>query len=141
MNQRAFTMIEILLVVVIISILAAMVVPNLTGRSDQARVVAAQTDVDSIISAALDLYKMDNGSFPTSEQGLAALVVQPTAAPVPAHWNGPYLKNKKIPQDPWGRPYVYLAPGSHNKESYDLYSLGQDGVESKDDIINWEKEK
>lgn len=141
MNQRAFTMIEILLVVVIISILAAMVVPNLTGRSDQARVVAAQTDVDSNISAALDLYKMDNGSFPTSEQGLAALVVQPTAAPVPAHWNGPYLKKKKIPQDSWGRPYVYLAPGSHNKESYDLYSLGQDGVESKDDIINWEKEK
>ncbi len=141
MNQRAFTMIEILLVVVIISILAAMVVPNLTGRSDQARVVAAQTDVDSNISAALDLYKMDNGTFPTSEQGLAALVVQPTTAPVPAHWNGPYLKKKKIPQDPWGRPYVYLAPGGHNKESYDLYSLGQDGVESKDDIINWEKEK
>lgn len=132
-------MIEILLVVIMISVLAAMVVPNLTGRTDQAKLVAAQTDVETNIPAVLDLYKMDNGVFPTMEQGLGALLKQPTAAPVPEHWNGPYLKKKKMPQDPWGRPYVYVTPGSHNKESYDLSSLGQDGVESKDDITNWEK--
>ncbi len=139
MNQRAFTMIEILLVVIMISVLAAMVVPNLTGRTDQAKLVAAQTDVDTNIPAVLDLYKMDNGTFPSTEQGLGALFIKPAAAPVPEHWNGPYIKKKKMPLDPWGRPYAYITPGVHNKESYDLSSLGQDGVESKDDIANWEK--
>jgi len=139
MQQRGFTMIEILLVVIMISVLAAMVVPNLAGRSDQARLVAAQTDVDSNLSAALDLYKMDNGMFPTTEQGLGALFAQPTITPVPERWSGPYLKKKKIPQDPWNHPYAYVSPGTHNKESYDLYSLGADGTESKDDIVNWEK--
>lgn len=134
-------MIEILLVVIIISILAAMVVPNLTGRSDQAKLVAAQTDVDSNISGALDLYKLDNGVFPTTEQGLGALTTQPTTAPIPNRWAGPYLKKKKNPQDPWGRPYVYVMPGTHNTGSFDLYSLGADGIESKDDVVNWEKDK
>ena len=139
MKRHGFTMIEILLVVIIISVLAAMVVPNLTGRSDQAKLVAAQTDVDTNLSAALDLYKMDNGVFPSTEQGLAALLTAPSSAPVPAQWNGPYLKKKRMPKDPWNRPYVYVSPGSQNPDSYDLSSYGPDGVESKDDIVNWEK--
>ncbi len=137
MKERAFTMIEILLVVIMISVLAAMVVPNLTGRTDQAKLVAAQTDVETNLPAVLDLYKMDNGVFPTTEQGLAALLTAPVTTPAPEHWNGPYIKKKKMPQDPWGRPYAYVNPGVHNKESYDLSSFGADGIESKDDIVNW----
>jgi general secretion pathway protein G len=139
MNKRAFTLIEIMLVVIIIGILTAMIVPNIAGRSEQARKVTAQTDIDSNLSAALDLYKLDNGTYPTTEQGLSALLTEPTVAPVPTKWNGPYLKKRKLPKDPWGRDYTYAYPGVHNKEEgYDLSSFGNDGVESKDDIVNWE---
>ncbi len=140
MNKQAFTLIEIMLVVIIIGVLVAMVVPNLAGRGDQARKVAAQTDIESNLSAALDLYKLDTAAYPTTEQGLAALINQPTAAPVPTKWSGPYLKKKKIPKDPWSRDYAYAFPGTHNSGEYDLFSLGPDGVESKDDITNWETE-
>ena len=134
---KAFTLIEIMLVVIIIGILAAMVIPNLAGRGEQARISAARADIESNLSVALDLYETDVGQYPTSEQGLLALVQKPTSTPVPENWNGSYLKKMKIPMDPWKREYKYVSPGIHNTDSYDLFSLGADGVESKDDIINW----
>ena len=138
--KRGFTLIEIMLVVIIIGILVAMIVPNIAGRSEQARKTAAKTDIESNIGTALDLYKMDIGQYPSTEQGLSALITAPTVSPVPTQWNGPYLKKKVVPKDPWGHDYVYVAPGVHNTDSYDLSSLGPDGVESDDDITNWNKE-
>ncbi len=139
-NRSGFTLVEILLVVVIIGILAAMIIPNIAGRGEDARRSAAQADIDANLSAALDMYELDNGVYPTTDQGLKALVVKPTTAPVPPRWDGPYLKKKKLPKDPWGREYGYRAPGTHNVEGYDLFSHGPDGVESGDDIANWESD-
>ncbi|MDE2028924.1 MAG: type II secretion system major pseudopilin GspG [Candidatus Omnitrophica bacterium] len=136
-----FTLIEIMLVVIIIGILVAMLVPNIAGRSEQARNTAARTDIESNLSTALDLYRMDVGQYPTTEQGLSALIAAPTIPPVPPQWNGPYLKKKKVPKDPWGRDYVYAAPGTHNPESYDLSSVGPDGVEDAKSINNWGNEE
>ncbi len=136
-RNQGFSLIEIMLVVIIIGVLVAMVVPNIAGRSEQARNTAAKTDIEANISAALDLYHMDTGVYPTTDQGLSALVSQPTASPVPTQWKGPYLKKKKVPKDPWAREYVYVSPGKHNTDGYDLASLGADGVESADDITNW----
>ena len=141
LNNKGFTMIEIMLVVIIIGILAAMVIPNLRGRSEQARKAAAKADVEANLASALDLYELDNGKYPTTEQGLQALITKPAAQPDPTNWNGPYLKKKKIPLDPWGKEYVYAAPGSHNTDEYDLSSLGADGVEGADDIVNWTESK
>ena len=139
MKRKAFTLIELLLVVVILSVLVSMVVPRLVGRSEQARVAAAKTDILSNIATALELYEMDAGGFPTTEQGLAALRTEPTSSPAPAIWSGPYIK--RTPKDPWGREYKYKSPGDHNID-YDLYSLGKDGVEGGgDDITNWEEEE
>ncbi len=140
MKRHGFTLIEIMLVVIIIGVLIAMVAPNLAGRSEQARKTAARTDIESNLSTALDLYKMDNGAFPTTEQGLPSLLTAPSIAPVPNNWAGPYLKKKKLPKDPWGKEYVYASPGSHDAAGYDLSSLGADGVESADDITNWQGE-
>jgi general secretion pathway protein G len=136
-RNRGFTLIEIMLVVIIIGILVAMLVPNIAGRSDQARKVAARTDIESNLGTALDLYKMDVGQYPTTEQGLNALIAQPTAPPVPTQWNGPYLKKKKVPKDPWGRDYMYVSPGVQNPDTYDLSSLGQSGVADSNNITNW----
>ncbi|MBI3617244.1 MAG: type II secretion system major pseudopilin GspG [Candidatus Omnitrophica bacterium] len=136
-NKTAFTLIEIMLVVIIIGILAAMVIPNMAGRSEQARVAAAHADIDANLGTALDLYELDNGQYPTTEQGLKALLVKPSSSPVPTNWHGPYLKKKRIPVDPWGREYKYTAPGINNTEEFDLSSYGPDGVESQDDIVNW----
>lgn len=136
--RAAFTLIEIMLVVLIIGILAALAVPRLVGRSQEARLTAALADIESNISVALDLYELDNGTYPSTEQGLGALIEKPTGSPTPANWNGPYLK--KIPKDPWARPYTYKSPGEHNTTTFDLYSWGPDGVEgSQDDVANWEK--
>jgi len=131
-GQKGFTMIEIMLVVIIIGVLVAMVVPNLSGRGNQARV-----DIESNITSALDLYELDSGRYPSTEQGLKALLVEPTSSPVPSNWSGPYLKKKKIPVDPWGNAYIYMSPGVHNDNEFDLSSFGLDGVESDDDITNW----
>jgi len=136
MKRSGFTLIELMIVVVIIAALAAMVVPRLSGRTDQAKRTVAKSDISSNISMALKLYELDNGVFPSTEQGLAALVTAPSSAPVPNNWNGPYLES--MPEDPWGYPYKYKSPGTRNKATYDLYSVGKDGQEStEDDINNW----
>lgn len=136
-TEKGFTLIELMLVVIIIGVLAAMVVPRFVGRSEQARYAAARADVEANIAIALDLYELDNGSYPTTEQGLDALARKPEGEPMPPNWRGPYLK-KKVPLDPWGNPYVYTCPGIHNAEDYDLSSYGPDGVEGGgDDISNW----
>ena len=128
MNKRGFTLIELMLVVIIIGALTAMVVPRLTGRSEQARTAACRADINANIATALKLYELDNGVFPGD---LNALLAKPSSA---SNWNGPYLEKK--PLDPWGRVYMYKSPGDHRTD-YDLYSLGKDGSESGDDVANW----
>ena len=137
LKNKGFTLVEILLVVVIIGVLAAMVVPNLSGQGKKARISAARVDIESNLATALDLYELDNGKYPTTEQGLKALIQKPTSAPEPINWNGSYLKKKKIPRDPWKKEYIYVSPGIQNPDEYDLSSYGPDGVESEDDISNW----
>ena len=138
-NSRGFTLIEILLVLMIISVLAALTVPNFLKQGKNAMRDAAKAEIDANLSTALDLYELDNGRYPTTEQGLQALITEPTTAPAPKKWNGPYIKKKKsIPEDPWGSDYVYVFPGTHDADEYDLSSYGPDGVESGDDIVNWE---
>lgn len=132
--RRAFTIIEILLVVVIIGALISMVLPRFVGRSEQAKATVAKADITTNLATALKLYELDNGNFPTTEQGLDALLTKPKASPPPENWNGPYIERK--PTDPWGKPYVYKSPGDHRPD-YDLYSFGKDGVEGEDDIKNW----
>jgi len=135
-KQAGFTLIELMLVIVIIGALAAMVVPRLVGRSEEARVGAARADIKGNLSLALRLYEVDNGRYPTTEQGLTALMAKPTSPPTPQNWKGPYIEQD--PLDPWKRPYVYRSPGSHPPRDYDLFSLGPDGKESEDDITNWQ---
>lgn len=121
-SQSGFTLIEIMVVVVILGILAALVAPNILGRAGEARITAAQSDINSI-GNALDLYKLDNHAYPSTDQGLEALVRTPGGYPEPANWNPEgYLKT--LPKDPWGNEYQYLSPGT--KRAYDLYSLGAD---------------
>lgn len=134
-TQKGFTLIEILLVVIIIGALAAMIIPRLSGRGEQAKVKIAKTDIESNIPTAFKLYELDNGTFPSTEQGLAALRVKPTTNPLPQNWNGPYLEREPI--DPWGRPYVYSSPGTHRSD-YDLSSKGKDESSDKDDVVNWQ---
>ena len=134
--RRGFTLIELMVVLVIIGVLAALIVPNVLDRADDARATAAKTDVNNLMQA-LKLYKLDNQRFPTGEQGLQALIAKPTSMPVPPNWK-PYLE--KLPNDPWGRPYQYLNPGV--KGEIDVMSFGADGAaggEGKNaDIGSWQ---
>jgi general secretion pathway protein G len=134
--QAGFTLIELMVVLVIIGVLAALIVPNVLDRADDARVTAARTDVNNLMQA-LKLYKLDNQRFPSTEQGLQALIVKPTTVPVPPNWK-PYLD--KLPGDPWGRPYQYLNPGV--KGEIDVMSFGADGQPGGEgkhaDIGSWQ---
>lgn len=139
-GSKGFTLIEVMVVVVILGILAAIVVPQIMSRPDQAKVVKAKQDILSIENA-LDLYKLDNGFYPSTDQGLKALVTQPTTEPLALHWKqGGYLK--RLPEDPWGRPYEFLNPGTHGE--IDIFSYGADGKpegeEYNADIGNWNVE-
>jgi len=134
-RTEGFTLIELLLVVVIIGILAAIVVPRLVGRSDEARITAAKGDLSSI-TKVLGAYEVDNGKYPTTAQTLNALLVKPSAAPEPKNWKGPYLQNvTEIPKDPWGNDYQYLCPGSKFPTGFDLFSYGPDGQSGTEDDI------
>lgn len=134
--QRGFTLIELMVVLVIIGILAALIVPNVLDRADDARATAAKTDVNNIMQA-LKLYKLDNQRYPTAEQGLQALVARPTVGSIPPNWK-PYLE--KLPNDPWSRQYQYLNPGI--KGEIDVMSFGADGQaggEGKNaDVGSWQ---
>lgn len=136
--SRGFTLIEIMVVMVILGLLVAIVAPNIMGRSDQAKVTIAATQLKNIQSA-LDLYRLDNSQYPSTQQGLEALVSKPSGSPEPRNWNPDgYLKS--VPEDPWGATFQYISPGSEGP--YDLYSYGSDGREGGDgdaaDISIWQ---
>ena len=139
LNARAgFTLLEILLVVVIIGMLVGVAVVKLGGKAKEAMVTATRDQIHNYESA-LDLYELDSGFTPTTEQGLQALITQPSTPPVPNNWKGPYLKPSIIRKDPWGHDYIYKNPGQHNAGGYDLSSPGPDGIEgNEDDIGNWQ---
>ncbi len=131
-SDKGFTLIEIMVVVVILGILAAVVVPRVMDRPEQARITATQNNIRAIHSA-LDMYKLDNHQYPTTDQGLEALAMQPNSEPKPANWNR-YMDN--IPLDPWGNKYLYLEPGKHG--DIDLFSPGPNGrTGDEDDIGSW----
>lgn len=137
-SQSGFTLIEIMVVVVILGILAAVVVPRIMDRPDAARVVKAKQDI-RVLESALNLYKLDNFNYPSTQQGLQALVTMPSGDPQPPNWKaGGYIKS--LPNDPWGNPYQYLQPGTHGE--FDIFSLGADGKPGGDgvnaDIGNWD---
>lgn len=139
MNRRGFTLIEILVVIIVLGLLAALVGPRILGRVSEAKSATARTQIE-LLGLALDSYRLDNGSYPTTEQGLAALNEKPARDPQPLNWRGPYLR-KAVPIDPWGRPYTYQSPGEHNSTSYDLSTLGRDGrpggSDEDADITSW----
>jgi general secretion pathway protein G len=131
--RSGFTLVEMLLVVTIIGILAALVVPKLAGSSERARKTTALADINGGIKTALGQYEVDNGFYPKSLQDL---IVQPGNA---KNWHGPYFDPPKLPLDPWGNPYIYYYPGKHNPSGYDLLSMGPDGKENTDDDLgNWQ---
>ena len=133
-----FTLIEILVVIVVIAILATLVAPNVFQHVGAAKTATAKSQIE-MVGAALDAYRLDNGAYPTTQQGLGALWDKPTVDP-PANWRGPYLR-KPVPGDPWGRAYLYLFPGEQNPQGYDLLSYGGDGKPGGDgedaDVASW----
>ena len=139
--RRAFTLLEVLMVVVIIGILAALVVPNFFGASEDARVRLTKALIQSGINGTLDLYRLHMGRYPTSDEGLAALVEEPDDDEEAEQWKGPYVKEGAKLKDAWGNDLHYESPGRYNENSYDLHSMGpdeQDGTE--DDVANWSEE-
>jgi len=138
-RPMGFTLIELLVVIIVLGLLAALVGPRILGRVSEAKTATARTQIE-LLGTALDNYRLDTGSYPTTEQGLDALQKAPTREPIPLNWRGPYVK-RDVPADPWGRPYVFKSPGEHNPTSYDLSTLGRDGQsggEGEDaDVMNW----
>jgi general secretion pathway protein G len=139
-GERGFTLIELMVVIVILGILAGLIIPRIMGRPDEARRAKARLQIESI-ETALKLYKLDNGNYPTTEQGLQALVEQPSIGAIVKNWRqGGYLEKGKVPKDPWDKDFVYISPGAHG--DYDFSSLGADGEpggEGKNkDINSWE---
>jgi general secretion pathway protein G len=139
-RRRGFTLIEILVVIVVIAILATLVAPNIFRHVGAAKDATARSQIE-MLGTALDAYRLDNGTYPTTEQGLEALQVQSAMEPVPTNWRGPYMR-KDVPNDPWGRPYLFKSPGEVNPTGYDLLSYGADGKpggEGDDaDITSWQ---
>ena len=140
-DDRGFTLIELMVVIVILGILAGLIIPRIMGRPDEARQAKARIQIQSL-ETALKLYKLDNGNYPTTEQSLKALVEAPTVGQLARNWReGGYLEKGKVPKDPWGNDYVYLSPGTHG--DYDLLSLGADGEQGGEgknkDITSWEE--
>lgn len=137
-RQSGFTLLEILLVVMIIGLLMSIVVVRLQSRTVEARKVAVQDQIRNY-ATALDLYELDSGFYPSTEQGLQALISKPGSQPTPASWKGPYLNPAVVRKDPWDHDYVYKYPGERNAHGFDLYSFGPNGVEGGDDDIgNWQ---
>ena len=141
-TDNGFTLIELMVVIVILGILAGLIVPRIMGRPEEARRMKARVQMESI-ETALKLYKLDNGLYPTTEQGLQALVEAPTVGSLPKKWReGGYLEKGKIPKDPWGNEYIYLSPGLHGE--FDIMSYGADGQPGGEgigaDVNSWETE-
>ena len=141
-GNRGFSLIELMVVVIILGILAMYIGPKLMGRTEQAKETQARVQIESL-ETALKLYKLDNGFYPNTEQGLLALIEKPETAPLPKKWRtGGYLEKSKVPTDPWLNEFIYLSPGNHG--DFDLISYGADGVpggeEENRDINNWEVE-
>jgi general secretion pathway protein G len=138
-TRRGFTLIEVLVVIAVIAMLAALVAPNVFQHVGTAKDATARSQIE-LLGAALDAYRLDNGRYPSTDQGLEALQAEPSLQPLPSNWRGPYLR-KAVPVDPWGAPYVYVSPGEVNPRGYDLFSLGADGEpggEGEDtDIVSW----
>lgn len=139
-NKKGFTLLEILVVVFILSLLAAIVAPQFMGRTEDAKIAQAKVQIRNF-ETALKLYKLDNGFYPSTEQGLQALVEKPTAGKIPAHYrDGGYLEQKKVPIDPWDNPFIYVSPGLQG--DFDIVCLGADGQEGGEghnaDIKNWD---
>jgi general secretion pathway protein G len=139
--RAGFTLIELLVVIIVLGLLAALVGPQILGRVSEAKSGTAKTQIE-LLGTALDNYKLDNGSYPTTDQGLGALESKPTRDPIPLDWRGPYLK-RDVPADPWGRAYIYKSPGDHNRTGYDLSTLGRDGQpggsDEDADLTNWKQ--
>lgn len=141
-GQAGFTLIELMVVIIILGVLAGLIIPRVMERPDEARQTKAKMQIESLESA-LKLYKLDNGNYPSTEQGMKALVETPTAGTLPRNWRvGGYLEKGKVPKDPWNNEFIYISPGSHG--DYDLTSLGADGISGGEgvdkDINNWEIE-
>ena len=138
-GRAGFTLIELLVVIAVIAVLAALVAPEVFRNLGDANAGAAKAQIE-LLGTALDGYRLDNHVYPSTEQGLSALRVEPTVGEKPRRWRGPYLK-REVPEDPWGRPYVYESPGRRNPRGYDLYTLGRDGREGGEgedaDVTSW----
>jgi general secretion pathway protein G len=139
-NNRGFTLLEVIVVVFILSLLAALVAPRIIGRTDDARIAEAKVQIKNL-ETALKLFKLDNGFYPSTEQGLAALVEKPAMGQIPSKYReGGYLEQKRVPPDPWGNPYIYISPGLNG--DFDIISYGADGKEGGEgknaDIRNWD---
>jgi general secretion pathway protein G len=137
--NRGFTLIELLVVIAIIAVLASVVAPAVFRNVGDAKQAAAHSQIE-LFATALNQYRLDNDTYPTTEQGLAALRTMPSDGELPRNWRGPYL-SRVVPLDPWGRPYVYASPGIENPQTYDLYTLGRDGKPGGDgddaDVTSW----
>lgn len=135
-TSGGFTLIELLVVLIILGLLAGIVLPNVIGQVGSSKSKAARVQIEEL-GAALDIFRLETGRYPTTQEGLRALVEQPGDLP---NWNGPYLKKRTVPDDPWDRPYQYRSPGQHG--AYDLYTLGRDGVEGGEDeeadVVSWQ---
>lgn len=140
MSRDGFTLIELLVVMVVLGLLATLVAPQVLDRIGGAKTTTARTQIE-LLSTALESYRLDNGRYPTTEQGLAALRDRPARDPAPTNWRGPYLR-KGVPLDSWDRAYIYRSPGDQNRTSFDLFTYGRDGkvggVDEDADVTNWQ---